>query len=198
MEKLIELTYDIKQFDGIMNEETFNVHHGKHLQAYVNNYNAAVENTEYADMDLIEVLKGINESTIENKGAIINNGGGVLNHNIFFEQFLVGTKIEDEGFLNAINESFGSVENMIEELKKAGATRFGSGWSWLVVKDNKLSVISTANQDSPYSIGYTPILAIDVWEHAYYLDYQNRRPEYLEKIFEMINWQVVEDRFKKA
>ncbi len=198
MQELIKLNYDIKEFAGIINEETFNVHHGKHLQAYVNNYNAAVEGTKYENMDLVDVLKTMNDNTEANKAAINNNGGGVLNHNMYFEQFKKGTQVTNEKFIAAIEEAFGSFDKMVEELTKVGMTRFGSGWSWLVVNNGKLEIMSTANQDSPYSLGMTPILTLDVWEHAYYLDYQNRRAEYLEKIWEIINWELIEERFLNA
>ncbi len=198
MQKLIELNYTTTEFEGIMNKETFDFHHGKHLAAYVANYNAAVEGTEYESMDLADVLAKINEISLENKNAINNNGGGVFNHNMFFSQFKKGTSITDAGFISAVESSFGSVENMINELKSAGMTRFGSGWSWLVLNGGKLEVMSTANQDCPLSLGLTPILALDVWEHAYYLDYQNRRADYLASIFDIIDWQVIENRFNNA
>lgn len=190
MEKLIELNFKADEFSGIINAETIETHHGKHLNTYVTNYNNLVEGTEYADMELNEVLK----DTTNLAQGIINNGGGVLNHNIYFEQ--LGRNALVEGELNdLINSTFGSMEKLEEELLNAGLTQFGSGWSWLVVKDNTLSVIKTANQDSPVSLGYTPLVAVDVWEHAYYLDYKNLRADYIKQLFNIIDWEVVNARF---
>lgn len=195
MEKLITLNYETTAFEGIMNKETFDFHHGKHLAAYVANYNAAVEGTEYENTPLEEVLTNLNNITLDNKAAITNNGGGVHNHNLFFTQFGTASTITNEEFKNAIIEAFGSVEAMVDQLKTAGMTRFGSGWSWLVLNEGKLEVMSTANQDSPLTEGKTPLLTLDVWEHAYYLDYQNRRADYLNNIFDMIDWKVIEERY---
>lgn len=197
MEKLIELKFKNDELAPTINKETIDVHHGKHLATYVANYNAAIEGTEYENQSLIEVMTNIEKVDITKRTAINNNGGGVLNHNIYFEQLGHG-ELSDGTFKQLIIETFGSLENMIEELKKAGLTRFGSGWSWLVLEDGVLKVTQTLNQDCPYSLGQTPLLAIDVWEHAYYLDYQNRRAEYLNNIFSIIDWTVVEKRFGEA
>jgi Fe-Mn family superoxide dismutase len=190
MEKLIELKFEANEFDGVINAETIETHHGKHLNTYVTNYNNLVEGTEYADMALTEVLK----DTSSLAQGIINNGGGVYNHNIYFEQLGRNALVDGE-LKDLIISTFGSVEKLEEELLNAGLTQFGSGWSWLVIKDNALSVIKTANQDSPISEGYTVLVAVDVWEHAYYLDYKNLRADYIKKLFSIIDWEVVNARF---
>jgi len=195
MEKLMNLEYEYNKFDGVIDKETMEIHHSKHLNAYVTNYNNAIEGTSIENIPVREVLANINDVDDSIKQAVINNGGGIVNHELYFTQFKEGTKITDEKLLSDINQTFGSFDNMIEELKGAGLKRFGSGWTWLVKKDNKLEVISTLNQDSPIMDGYTPLLGIDVWEHAYYLKYQNKRPEYLENIFNIIDWEKIQNLY---
>jgi len=192
MERLINLEFEYSKFEEIIDKETMEIHHSKHLNAYVTNYNNAIKDTSIENVPVREVLKNIDTVDESIKQAVINNGGGIVNHELYFTQFKKGTKITDENFTNDINETFGSFENMIEEIKSTGLKRFGSGWTWLVIKNNKLEVISTLNQDSPLMEGYTPLLGIDVWEHAYYLKYQNRRPEYLENILNIIDWEKIQ------
>lgn len=193
MEKLIELKFDNNAFEGILNKETIDTHHGKHLNTYVTNYNNLVQGTKFEEMTLVDVLSNLDQIT-ENKVGIINNGGGVLNHNIYFEQ-MGNVELKDCELKDKINETFGSIDSLFEELLNAGLTQFGSGWSWLVIKDDKLEVIKTANQDTPISIGYTPLIAVDVWEHAYYLDYKNLRADYIKNLLKIIDWDVVNSRY---
>lgn len=195
MEQLINLPYAYDAFDSVIDKETMEIHHSRHLNAYVTNYNNAIEGTEYAQMDIKEVIADINSIDASIQNAIRNNGGGVVNHNLYFTQFANDKPLQDGALKTSIEETFGSLENLIAELQKAGATRFGSGWSWLVLNNGKLEVMSTLNQDNPIMEGKTPLLGIDVWEHAYYLKYQNKRPEYLKAIFNIIDWTVIEERF---
>lgn len=198
MLELIKLPYGYDEFEGVINKETMEIHHSRHHQAYVNNYNALVEGTEFAQMTIEEVITKIDTVDEAIRQGVRNNGGGVLNHNLYFTQLANNVELKDGEFKTLILETFTSLEAMIEELQKAGATRFGSGWSWLILKDGNLEVTSTLNQDNPLSEGATPLLTLDVWEHAYYLDYQNKRPEYLSKIVNIINWDVVEARYTAA
>ncbi len=195
MEQLINLPYAYDAFDSVIDKETMEIHHSRHLNAYVTNYNNAIEGTKYAQMDIKEVIADINSIDASIQNAIRNNGGGVVNHNLYFTQFANDKPLQDGALKTSIEETFGSLENLIAELQKAGATRFGSGWSWLVLNNGKLEVMSTLNQDNPIMEGKTPLLGIDVWEHAYYLKYQNKRPEYLKAIFNIIDWTVIEERF---
>ncbi len=195
MEKLIELPYEYDAFDEVIDKETMEIHHSRHLNAYVTNYNNAVEETKYADMLIEDVISDIENVDSKIQNAVRNNGGGVVNHNLYFTQFSNSGSLLEGTFKSEIISTFGSLENLIEELKKAGATRFGSGWSWLVLNQGKLEVMSTLNQDNPMREGKTPLLGIDVWEHAYYLKYQNKRPDYLTEIFKIIDWKVIEKRY---
>ncbi len=198
MEKLIELPYSYDAFDSIIDKETMEIHHSRHLNAYVTNFNNAVADTKYAQMDIKDVIANINEIEENIQMAVRNNGGGVVNHNLYFTQFGWDKPLSEGTFKNDIIDTFGSIENLIAELKTAGATRFGSGWSWLVLNEGKLEVMSTLNQDNPLMSGKTPLLGIDVWEHAYYLKYQNKRPDYLTAIFDIIDWSIIEARYNEA
>ncbi len=198
MLELIKLPYAYDEFDSVIDKETMEIHHSRHHQTYVNNYNGLVEGTKFADMTIEEVIANLDTVDESIRQGVRNNGGGVLNHNLFFSQLANNVELKDGELKKAINDTFGSVEVMIDELQKAGLTRFGSGWSWLVLNNGKLEVTSTPNQDNPLTDGMIPLLTIDVWEHAYYLKYQNKRPEYLERVFDIINWDVVEERFNAA
>lgn len=198
MIELIKLPYAHDEFEPVIDKETMEIHHGRHLNTYVTNYNNTVEGTKYAEMDLEEILTNINDVDAELRAPIQNNGGGVFNHNFYFSQFKKGTELADGELKTAIEETFGSVENLLSELQKAGATRFGSGWSWLVLNNGKLEVMSTPNQETPLAEGKTPLITLDVWEHAYYLKYQNKRPEYLSQIVTILNWEEIERRFNEA
>lgn len=179
---------------------TMQIHHGKHHAAYVNNLNAALETSELSSLSLEELMANISKAGM----PIRNNGGGHFNHSLFWQIMSPNGGGTPSGKLaEAISAAFGSVDAMKAEISKAGATRFGSGWAWLIVtSDKKLAICSTPNQDNPLmdiaEVKGTPILGIDVWEHAYYLHYQNRRPDYLVAFWNVVNWDAVADKFGKA
>ncbi|WP_027881638.1 superoxide dismutase [Meiothermus rufus] len=196
--KLPDLPYPKDALEPHIDALTMEIHHGKHHAAYVNNLNAALEkHPELHGWSLEELLGKIDQVPEDIRTAVRNNGGGHHNHTLFWDILTPGGAKEPSGKLaEAINATFGSFEELKAKLTQAGATRFGSGWAWLVKdKDGKLHVYSTANQDSPLMEGHTPLLGIDVWEHAYYLKYQNRRPDYLAAIWNVINWDKVASRF---
>ncbi len=196
--KLPELGYPKDALEPYIDALTMEIHHGKHHAAYVNNLNAALEkHPELHSWSLEDLLTKIDQVPEDIRTAVRNNGGGHHNHTLFWDILTPGGSKEPTGKLaEAINTTFGSFEELKAKLTQAGATRFGSGWAWLVKdKDGKLQVYSTANQDSPLMEGHTPLLGIDVWEHAYYLKYQNRRPDYLAAIWNVINWDKVASRF---
>jgi Fe-Mn family superoxide dismutase len=176
---------------------TMQIHHDKHHAAYVNNLNAALK--DYPDLQnktIEELLRGINEVPEAIRTAVRNNGGGHYNHTMFWEIMKPGGPKAPSGALaDAINATFGSVEALQDKINDAGIKRFGSGWAWLVLQDGKLVVLSTANQDCPLMDGQFPVLGVDVWEHAYYLKYQNRRPDYLKAWWNVVNWEEVAKRF---
>lgn len=199
--QLPALPYPTNALEPHIDAQTMEIHHGKHHAAYVNNLNAALEG--HADLQaksIEEILRGIDSVPEAIRTAVRNNGGGHANHTLFWEIMTPGGANAPGGELaEEINAAFGSFENFRSEFAKAGAGRFGSGWAWLVVtKDGKLAVYSTANQDSPLMQGDTPILGMDVWEHAYYLKYQNRRPDYIQAFFNVINWDKVAERYAAA
>ena len=178
---------------------TMQIHHGKHHQAYVDNLNKAIAGTEHENKSLEELVKNAGKIS----PAVRNNGGGHWNHSFFWEMLGPGAGGKPSGGLaDAITSAFGSFETLQEKINTAGTTRFGSGWAWLIVKDGKLEVTSTPNQDNPLmdvaDVKGTPILGIDVWEHAYYLKYQNKRPDYLKAIWNVIDWKKVAKHFEKA
>jgi Fe-Mn family superoxide dismutase len=193
-----DLPYDYAALEPTIDEQTMRLHHDKHHQAYVDNANAALEGTEFADADVDEVLRNLDRIPEEKRAAVRNNAGGHANHSLFWEIMSPEGGGEPSGALaDAIASTFGSVDELKAKVNDGGVKRFGSGWTWLV-KDGAggLSVVSTANQDSPVSDGQTPILGIDVWEHAYYLKYQNRRPEYLQTWWNVVNWDEVARRYE--
>ena len=178
---------------------TMQIHHGKHHQAYVDNLNKAIAGTEHENKTIEELVK--NAGSIS--PAVRNNGGGHWNHSFFWELLApAGGEGPSGNLAEAINSTFGSLDELKTKMNTAGTTRFGSGWAWLIVKDGKLEVTSTPNQDNPLmeiaEVKGTPILGIDVWEHAYYLKYQNKRPDYLTAIWNVINWKKVEEQFNAA
>ena len=192
------LPYDFAALEPSIDKETMQIHHDKHHQAYVDNLNKALEGQENADQDLDQLMKNISKYP----AAVRNNGGGHWNHSLFWT--VLGPEgSKPEGKLSeAINETFGGLDGLKEKMNAAGATRFGSGWAWLIVKDGKLEVTSTPNQDNPLmdiaEVKGTPIFGIDVWEHAYYLKYQNKRPEYLKNVWNVVNWSEVAKRYEAA
>lgn len=199
--QLAPLPYDYNALEPNIDEMTMRIHHGKHHQAYVTNLNAALDSqAALQEKGLEDLLRTIDSLPDAVRGPIRNNGGGHHNHTLFWEIMAPGGTTSPAGSLaDAINAAFGSVEAFKEIFSKNGATRFGSGWSWLVVnKEGKLAAYSTANQDSPLMQGDVPILGMDVWEHAYYLKYQNRRPDYMAAFFTLINWDVVGAKFQAA
>jgi Fe-Mn family superoxide dismutase len=193
------LPYDYNALEPHIDEQTMRVHHDKHHQAYVDNANAALQGTDWADKPVEEVLKNLDALPEEKRTPVRNNAGGHYNHSLFWEWMSPdgGGDPPDGPLKEAVESTFGSVSALKEQVSDAGVKRFGSGWTWLVQsEDGALSVESTANQDSPISEGRTPILGIDVWEHAYYLKYQNRRPEYLGVWWNVVNWDAVQKRYR--
>jgi len=197
---LPDLPYSFDALEPHIDAKTMEIHHDKHHAAYVKKLNEAVEGTEFADMDIIELLKNIDKLPDDKRQAVINHGGGHVNHTLFWELMSSDGGGEPTGAIaEAVNSKFGSFKDFKEQLSNAAATRFGSGWAWLIVNsDGELEIISTANQDSPLMDNKKPILGLDVWEHAYYLKYQNKRPEYVEAFFNVINWKKVEELFNEA
>ena len=193
------LPYDYAALDPHIDEQTMRVHHDKHHQAYVDNANKALEGTEWDDRPVEEVLQSLDSLPEQIRTAVRNNAGGHANHSLFWEIMSPNGGGGPQGALaDAINGAFGSVDSLIEQVNDAGVKRFGSGWSWVVADNGSLAVTSTPNQDTPLSEGTTPILGIDVWEHAYYLRYQNRRPDYLAAWWNVVNWEEVARRFETS
>jgi Fe-Mn family superoxide dismutase len=190
------LPYDYAALEPHIDEQTMRVHHDKHHQAYVDKANAALAGTEWADKDVDEVLKDLSALPADKQGPVRNNAGGHSNHSKFWEWMAPGAGGEPDGALAAaIDAAFGSFADFKAKLKDAGVNRFGSGWAWLVHDGSGLAIVSTANQDNPISDGKTPLLGVDVWEHAYYLKYQNRRPDYLDAWWNVVNWAKVAEGF---
>ena len=192
-----DLPYDYDALEPHIDQETMRVHHDKHHQAYVDKANAALEGSEWADKPVEEVL--LNLDKVPNAQAVKNNAGGHANHAFFWQIMSPDGGGEPSGDLaDAINEKFGGLDGLKEEMKNAGVGQFGSGWSWLVYTTEGLQVTSTPNQDSPISSGNTPLIGIDVWEHAYYLKYQNKRPDYIDAWWNVVNWDEVAKRYADA
>jgi len=196
---LPQLPYAPDALEPHIDAETMQIHHGKHHQAYVDNLNKAIAGTEHENKSLEELVASAGSIS----PAVRNNGGGHWNHSFFWQILGPASGEGPTGeLLEAINSTFGSLDGLKEKVNAAGATRFGSGWAWLIVKDGALQVSSTPNQDNPLmdvaEVKGTPILGIDVWEHAYYLKYQNKRPAYLEAVWNVINWKKVADNFSAA
>ena len=196
---LPQLPYDHAALEPTIDARTMEVHHGKHHQAYVDNANKALEGTDLADKPVEEVLASLDSLPEDKRAPVRNNAGGHANHSLFWEIMGPDGSGEPSGALaDAIEQAFGGLEALKEQVNDAGIKRFGSGWTWIVTDGGSLAVMSTANQDSPLSEGKTPILGIDVWEHAYYLNYQNRRPDYLAAWWNVVNWDGVAKRFEQA
>jgi Fe-Mn family superoxide dismutase len=194
-----DLGYAFDALEPHIDARTMEIHHDKHHGAYVTNLNAALEGTEWMDRPIEAVLANLEILPEEKRTAVRNNGGGHANHTLFWEIMSPGGRSDPSGALaTAIGDTFGSVDELKAQVNDAGVKRFGSGWSWLVWDGTGLAVLSTANQDSPIMDGKTPILGVDVWEHAYYLEYQNRRPDYLAAWWNVVNWDVVGAKFDAA
>ena len=195
--ELPQLPYAYDALEPHIDAKTMEIHHSKHHNGYTNNLNNAIQGTEFEGKSIIEIL-----ASCANNPAVRNNGGGYWNHGLFWEVMSPNGGGEPTGELgDAINAAFGSFADFKEAFSKAAATRFGSGWAWLCVSNGKLEVCSTANQDNPLmgeGCGGSPILALDVWEHAYYLNYQNRRPDYVNAFFNVINWEKVAKNYAAA
>jgi len=198
--ELPSLPYAHDALEPHIDTQTMEIHHGKHHAAYVANLNKALSgHTGLEQMSITELLSDLAQVPEGIRGAVRNNGGGHFNHSLFWTIMGPGGGGQPSGELaDAINSTFGSLDDLKTRINQAGVTRFGSGWAWLYVKDGRLEVGSTANQDSPILEGGRPILGIDVWEHAYYLKYQNRRPDYLNAWWNVVNWDQVARNFSKA
>ena len=194
------LPYDYAALEPHIDEETMRVHHDKHHQAYVDKANAALEGTEWADKDVEEVLSDLDSLPSDKQGPVRNNAGGHHNHTLFWESMSPDGGGEPSGELgSAIEAKFGSFGDFKAQFKEAGIGQFGSGWAWLVADGSGgVDLVKTANQDSPLSDGRTPLLGCDVWEHAYYLKYQNKRPDYIDAWFNTVDWDKVAERLAAA
>jgi len=188
--ELVILPYEANELEPFISKETIELHHGKHLQTYVNNLNNLVSGTKFENVDIETIVQ-------ESDGAIFNNAGQILNHDLYFTQFTPNGGGEPGGKLaDSINKTWGSFDNFKKELEAAGTSLFGSGWAWLASdKEGKLSIVKEPNGSNPVSNGLTPLLGFDVWEHAYYVDYQNRRADHLKSLWEIIDWDVVGKRY---
>ena len=191
------LPYDYNALEPHIDEQTMRLHHDKHHQAYVDNLNAALDGTDWADKPVEDVLQNLDSLPEDKRMPVRNNGGGHWNHSFFWQLMSPGGGGEPDGALkDAIDQAFGDVDTMKQQVNEAGVKRFGSGWTWIVRGgDGSLSVESTPNQDTPLMEGKTAILGIDVWEHAYYLKYNNRRPDYLAAWWSVVNWDTVQERY---
>jgi Fe-Mn family superoxide dismutase len=189
------LPYDYNALEPHIDEATMRVHHDKHHQAYVDKANAALAGTEFESQSIEEILRNLDALPADKKGPVRNNGGGHYNHTLFWESMSPDGGGEPDGALaDAIASAFGSFGDFQAKLKETGVNQFGSGWSWLVHDGSGLAVVGSPNQDNPVSQGQTPLLGVDVWEHAYYLKYQNRRPDYIDAWWNTVNWSKVAER----
>ena len=192
------LPYDYNALEPHIDEQTMRIHHDKHHQAYVDNANKALDGTEWADKSVDDVLRDLDRIPEDKRTAVRNNAGGHANHSLFWEIMGPGGGEPSGDLAEAISGAFGDLDSLKEKVSQAGITRFGSGWGWLVWNGSALEVMSTPNQDSPVLEGKTPLLGIDVWEHAYYLNYQNRRPDYVAAWWNVVNWDEVARRYAAA
>ena len=194
-----DLPYDYAALEPHIDEQTMRLHHDKHHQAYVDKANGALEGTEWEGKPIEEVIANLDSLPADKKGAVRNNGGGHLNHSLFWESMSPDGGGAPSGDLaSAIDDAFGSFDAFKEQFEANGVGQFGSGWTWLVLDGGELKLVKTGNQDSPILEGQTPLLGNDVWEHAYYLKYQNKRPDYLKAWWNVVNWDKVAERYAAA
>jgi Fe-Mn family superoxide dismutase len=193
------LPYPYDALEPHIDEQTMHLHHDRHHQAYVTNANSALEGTEWADRPVEEVLRNLGSLPEDKRTPVRNNAGGHYNHSLFWEWMSPNGGGEPDGALrDALQAAFGSFEEFKAKLKAAGVGQFGSGWAWLVHDGSGLAIVSTPNQDNPISDGKTPLLGVDVWEHSYYLKYQNRRPDYIDAWWNVVNWPKVAEGFARV
>jgi Fe-Mn family superoxide dismutase len=196
---LPSLPYAANALEPSIDTQTMEIHHGRHHKAYVDNVNKALEGqAALAAKPIEQLLREIKDVPEAIRQAVINNGGGHANHTMFWEIMGPGGGQPGGALATDINSTFGSFDTFKAQIKDAGVKRFGSGWAWLVLEGGKLKILSTANQDSPYMSGQVPIMGVDVWEHAYYLKYQNKRPDYLDAWWIVVNWKAVEKRYSEG
>ncbi len=199
MFQLPELPYSYDALEPHFDAQTMEIHHTKHHAGYTSKLNAALEGTQYAEKSIEELLKNLSTLPENIQKAVQNNGGGFYNHSLFWKNLSPQGGGAPEGELaTKIDEKFGNFDTFKEQFNAAAATRFGSGWAWLVLNNGELEIVSTANQDSPLSDGKTPIMGLDVWEHAYYLHYQNRRPDYISAFWNIVNWEQVAENYAQS
>jgi Fe-Mn family superoxide dismutase len=197
MFKLPELGYNFDALEPYIDAKTMEIHHDKHHATYVDKLNTAIKGTDLENKSIDEILSNIDSAPEDIRTAVRNNGGGHHNHSLFWESMKPGGPKELPADLNQkLSGAFGSVDDFKAKMTEAAIGRFGSGWAWLVSNEGKLDVYSTSNQDSPLMEGKIPLLGLDVWEHAYYLKYQNKRPDYIEAWWSVVNWTVLEERLK--
>ncbi|WP_419894985.1 superoxide dismutase [Macrococcus psychrotolerans] len=195
--ELPKLEYAYDALEPHIDKETMEIHHTKHHNTYVTKLNDAVAGTEFENVSIEDLMKRIDEVSADKKTAVVNNGGGHYNHSLFWTLLAPGKEAKGE-VVDAIESKFGSLDAFKQEFADAAAGRFGSGWAWLVVNNGELEVTSTPNQENPLMEGKTPILGLDVWEHAYYLNYQNKRPDYIAAFWNVVNWDKVNELYLAA
>ena len=196
--ELPKLPYAYDALEPHIDKETMEIHHTKHHNTYVTKLNDAVKGTDLESKSIEDIIKNLNSVPDDIRTAVQNNGGGHYNHSLFWEMLTPNASEPSGEVVDAISSTFGSLDKFKEEFAAAAAGRFGSGWAWLVVDNGELSIVSTPNQDNPLSEGKIPVLGLDVWEHAYYLKYQNKRPEYLKNIWNVVNWDKVNELYQAA
>ena len=199
MHELPKLPYDYNALEPYIDEQTMKIHHTKHHQAYIDKLNGAVKGTEFENMDVDKLISNLNDVPENIRTAVRNHGGGHANHSFFWHIMAPKAGGEPHGHIaDAIKETFGGFDKFKEEFQNAGINRFGSGWAWLVSDKGKLEVYSTANQDSPIMENKIPVLGLDLWEHSFYLLYQNRKPDYIKNWWSVVNWKQVEENYNQA
>lgn len=196
--ELPKLPYAYDALEPHIDKETMEIHHTKHHNTYVTKLNDAVKGTDLESKYIEEIVKNLNSVPDDIRTAVQNNGGGHYNHSLFWELLTPNASEPSGEVVDAISSTFGSLDKFKEEFAAAAAGRFGSGWAWLVVDNGELAIVSTPNQDNPISEGKLPILGLDVWEHAYYLNYQNRRPDYINAFWNVVNWDKVNELYQAA